>query len=122
MKLSEFAKRIGVSEQTLRNWDKSGKLVAKRTKGNHRFYTEDDYNNYMGISNKNKKEVSKLNDVQAQWIKDFVDSMSDKDDKEVVKKAIEAKWEAGMSKEEAKKIAKQAIIENWIKEFVDSMS
>lgn len=122
MKLSEFAKRIGVSEQTLRNWDKSGKLVAKRTKGNHRFYTEDDYNNYMGISNKNKKEVSKLNDVQAKWLADFIDSMSDKDDKEVVKKAIEAKWEAGMSKEEAKKIAKQAIIENWIKEFVDSMS
>ena len=122
MKLAEFANRIGVSEQTLRNWDKSGKLVAKRTKGNHRFYTEDDYNNYMGISNKNKKEVSKLNDVQAKWLADFIDSMSDKDDKEVVKKAIEAKWEAGMSKEEAKKIAKQAIIENWIKEFVDSMS
>ena len=56
MKPAEFSNRIGVSEQTLRNWDKSGKLIAKRTKGNHRFYTEDDYNDYMGISSKNQKK------------------------------------------------------------------
>ena len=56
MKLAEFANRIGVSEQTLRNWDNSGKLIAKRTKGNHRFYTEDDYNAYMGISSKNQRK------------------------------------------------------------------
>lgn len=56
MKPAEFSSRIGVSEQTLRNWDRSGKLIAKRTKGNHRFYTEDDYNDYMGISSKNQKK------------------------------------------------------------------
>lgn len=56
MKPAEFANRIGVSEQTLRNWDNSGKLIAKRTKGNHRFYTEDDYNAYMGISSKNQRK------------------------------------------------------------------
>lgn len=56
MKPAEFANRIGVSEQTLRNWDRSGKLIAKRTKGNHRFYTEDDYNDYMGISSKSHKK------------------------------------------------------------------
>lgn len=56
MKPAEFSNRIGVSEQTLRNWDNSGKLIAKRTKGNHRFYTEDDYNDYMGISSKNQKK------------------------------------------------------------------
>lgn len=56
MKPAEFSNRIGVSEQTLRNWDNAGKLVAKRTKGNHRFYTEDDYNEYMGISSKNQKK------------------------------------------------------------------
>lgn len=56
MKPAEFSNRIGVSEQTLRNWDKSGKLIAKRTKGNHRFYTEDDYNDYMGISSKNQRK------------------------------------------------------------------
>lgn len=56
MKPAEFSNRIGVSEQTLRNWDNSGKLIAKRTKGNHRFYTEDDYNDYMGISSENQKK------------------------------------------------------------------
>lgn len=56
MKPAEFSNRIGVSEQTLRNWDNSGKLVAKRTKGNHRFYTEDDYNEYMGISGDNQRK------------------------------------------------------------------
>jgi hypothetical protein len=36
----EFAKRIGVSTITLRRWDKSGKLPAKRTPSNHRYYDE----------------------------------------------------------------------------------
>ena len=36
MYFSEFAKKIGVSIQTLRDWDKSGKLKpAYRNKGNH---------------------------------------------------------------------------------------
>ncbi|MHA3853025.1 MerR family transcriptional regulator (plasmid) [Lactiplantibacillus plantarum] len=89
MKLAEFANRIGVSEQTLRNWDKSGKLVAKRTKGNHRFYTEDDYNDYMGISSKNQKEVSNMKDIQEKWLADFVDSMSEEEAKKIAKQAIQ---------------------------------
>ena len=37
MYFSEFAKKIGVSIQTLRDWDKSGKLKpAYRSKGNHK--------------------------------------------------------------------------------------
>ena len=43
MKPSEMAKRLGVTTTTLRNWDKSGKLPAKRTVSNQRFYTETDY-------------------------------------------------------------------------------
>lgn len=56
MRLAEFSKRIGVSEQTLRNWDNSGKFVAKRTKGNHRFYTENDYNKYMGVASNSRRQ------------------------------------------------------------------
>ena len=37
-----FAKKLGVSVETLRRWDRSGKLPAKRTVSNHRYYTEDD--------------------------------------------------------------------------------
>jgi len=43
MKPSEMAKRLGITIQTLRNWDKSGKLPAKRTVSNQRYYNEDDY-------------------------------------------------------------------------------
>ena len=42
MRPSEFAKQIGVTVRTLHRWDKSGKLKAKRTTANHRYYTEDD--------------------------------------------------------------------------------
>lgn len=40
MKISEFAAVVGVSVQTLRNWDTSGKLKpAELTDGGHRVYT-----------------------------------------------------------------------------------
>lgn len=38
--LSEFAEKINVSTKTLARWDKSGVLVANRTEGNRRRYTE----------------------------------------------------------------------------------
>lgn len=42
MRPHEFANRLGVSVKTLHRWDESGKLQAKRTLSNHRYYTEDD--------------------------------------------------------------------------------
>jgi predicted site-specific integrase-resolvase len=42
MRPHEFAKRLGISVKTLHRWDESGKLKAKRTPSNHRYYTEDD--------------------------------------------------------------------------------
>lgn len=42
MKPNEFAERLGVSVKTLQRWDNSGKLKAKRTISNHRYYTEED--------------------------------------------------------------------------------
>ena len=33
---------LGVSVKTLHRWDESGKIKAKRTPSNHRYYTEDD--------------------------------------------------------------------------------
>lgn len=52
MSPKEFSKRIGKSVVTLQRWDNSGKLVAHRTPTNRRFYTEDQYNKYMGITDK----------------------------------------------------------------------
>ena len=46
--IGEFAKKIGVTIQTLRDWDKSGKLKpAYRSKGNHRYYSEDQLNEIL---------------------------------------------------------------------------
>lgn len=44
----EFAKIIGVTPKTIQRWDESGKLVAKRTPTNRRYYTEEDVNAYFG--------------------------------------------------------------------------
>lgn len=38
----EFAKLVGVSVKTLQRWDNHGKLPAKRTPSNYRYYTDED--------------------------------------------------------------------------------
>lgn len=42
MRPHQFAEELGVSVETLRRWDRTGKLPAKRTPSNHRYYTEED--------------------------------------------------------------------------------
>jgi len=43
--IGEFAKKIGKSVQTLRDWEKKGILIpAYKTKGHHRMYSEDQLN------------------------------------------------------------------------------
>ena len=38
--ISDFAKRVNISISTLRRWDASGELTAKRRSSGHRFYDE----------------------------------------------------------------------------------
>ena len=49
-KISEFAKLLSISSETLRNWDRSGALKAHRTPTGHRFYTHKQYEEYMGLT------------------------------------------------------------------------
>ena len=51
IRLNEMAKQLGVSTKTLQRWDKEGILVAKRNPNNRRYYTEDQYLEYIGKSN-----------------------------------------------------------------------
>lgn len=46
-KPSEFAKLISVHIKTLQRWDKKGKLKAHRTPTNRRFYTQEQYEEYI---------------------------------------------------------------------------
>jgi putative resolvase len=48
-KPGEFAKKVGRSITTLRNWDASGVLPAKRTPAGQRYYTEEDYLKHIGM-------------------------------------------------------------------------
>ena len=56
--IHEVSEMLGVSAQTLRNWDKSGKLRPhhKSTNG-YRYYAEDDLNMLLGVKSQNGKTV-----------------------------------------------------------------
>ena len=47
---SEFAEKIGVTVHTLQRWDREGRLVAKRTHTNRRYYTDEDVQRALGKS------------------------------------------------------------------------
>ena len=51
-KPQEFSKMLGVSVKTLQRWDNDQKLIAHRTPTNRRFYTHEQYVEYMGLSKK----------------------------------------------------------------------
>lgn len=53
----EFAEKIGVSVRTLQRWDASGKLNAKRTPSNHRYYDETDIHQLYNIKETDKKTI-----------------------------------------------------------------
>jgi len=47
--LKEFAELIGKHEKTLQKWDRDGTLKAHRSPTNRRFYTHDQYLEYIGL-------------------------------------------------------------------------
>lgn len=53
-KPNEFARLIGVSIKTLQRWDNSGIFKAFRTPTNRRYYTHQQYEDYMNGSKKGK--------------------------------------------------------------------
>jgi len=49
-RVSEFVERIGKSASTVRRWDREGSLVAMRSVGGHRYYTEEHVRTALGIT------------------------------------------------------------------------
>mgnify|MGYP001606093211 CR=1 FL=1 len=60
MRPYQFAKELGVSVETLRRWDRTGRLKAKRTPSNHRYYTEDDLLIAKGLKPHDSKRSIKV--------------------------------------------------------------
>ena len=55
LSIGKFAKSLGVSIQTLRNWDKEGKLKPTYvTENGYRYYSEDLLNKFRNIKNVNR--------------------------------------------------------------------
>lgn len=73
MKPKEFAEKVGVTTTTLRNWDKTKKLIAKRTLTNQRYYTEDDLDKVLNLPKKSSN--NRKNYIYAR-----VSSIEQKDD------------------------------------------
>ena len=48
-RISEAARFLRISTPTLRMWDKSGKLKAKRTHGNQRWYSKESLLSFLGL-------------------------------------------------------------------------
>lgn len=57
--IAEMSKTLGISAQTLRNWDKSGKLKPHHTTNSgYRYYSQEKLNSILGIKeNINKKII-----------------------------------------------------------------
>lgn len=59
-KIGAFAALTGKSIPTLRAWDESGKLPAKRTDRNHRYYIESDLQSAIAIDQAEAKSRDRL--------------------------------------------------------------
>lgn len=58
-KLSEFAKLAGVSTKSLQRWDKNGVLVADRTDGCHRSYTQEHLDKLRKMQRENSSKLTR---------------------------------------------------------------
>jgi excisionase family DNA binding protein len=56
LSIGKTAEILGVHIDTLREWDKEGKLVPVKTFGNHRRYKQSDINTFCGIAKEDKPQ------------------------------------------------------------------
>jgi DNA-binding transcriptional MerR regulator len=56
--IGDFAKAIGKTTKTLRNWDKTGRLKPARVESTgYRYYSQERLNHFLGI--KGEKQLNK---------------------------------------------------------------
>lgn len=58
LNIKETASYLNVSQDTLRKWDKNGKLIPSKTPGGHRRYDTDILDNFIGKEIKQEDEIT----------------------------------------------------------------
>ena len=59
--IGEFAKLIGKTEQTLRNWDKNSTLKPHHiAKSGYRYYSQEQLNHFFGLKNNNEQLTRRI--------------------------------------------------------------
>ncbi len=84
--IGKIAKEIGVTLDTLRRWEKEGKITSERTTGGHRRYDLDQVLAY--IKEKKNKTIEKIAIGYAR-----VSTQNKKDDKEKQQKLLSHKYD-----------------------------
>ena len=55
--IGQFAKEIGKTTKTLRNWDKEGKLKPARVEqSGYRYYSQEQLNHFLGLKQENQRQ------------------------------------------------------------------
>lgn|ERR1035437_1842238 len=87
--IEEASEMLGVSKETLRNWERDGKIAPTRTEGGHRRYRLSEIKKLMGVDNEGVKEDSGdaiLNQMVALFSKYM--PMRSEDNKKVTLKTV----------------------------------
>jgi len=82
--IHKFAKLVGVTPQTLRNWDRTGRLKPHHTGSNgYRYYTGQELNQVLGVKDDGKKTVGYCRVSSAKQADELVEYMAFLNDCEV---------------------------------------
>lgn len=57
LSIGQAARHLGVSRDTLRRWEKKGKIKAIRSPSNRRYYTKKQLDQVLGVKEAEKKPV-----------------------------------------------------------------
>ena len=89
-KPKEVKEMLQISQQTIINWEKSGKLVAKRLPSGRRYFLQSQIDALLNIDNKKEYTISK--DISLEDLSElFKDVLENNVDKLIVKGDIDYK-------------------------------
>ncbi len=92
--INQVAKQIGVVPATIRNWEKQGLFVAKRTESGYRIYTMGDIERLRGIKKYSKDENMGINAIRMLYSAQVDGALPHQQEEEVQvsKKLLSQKW------------------------------